>query len=150
MHTGRNFVKLVSSFFAALSFSAASTVSTLDYPTRPVRWVVGHPAGGSTDIFARRIGNRLPEKLGQQFIIESEPGAGNDIATESLVKGDTGGDDREAQEGRERNPRRADMKKRIAEVGGVPIVATSAEFDGIIQAETKWEKVVKFAGAQVE
>ena len=43
------------------------------------------------------------------------------------------------------------MKARLAELGGVPIVATPEEFGKIIQAETdKWEKVVKFAGARVE
>jgi len=43
------------------------------------------------------------------------------------------------------------MKQRLAELGGVPIVATPAEFGKIVQAETdKWEKVVKFAGARVE
>ena len=55
------------------------------YPTRPVRWVVGYPAGGSTDIFARLLGHRLSERLGQQFVIENKPGAGNNIATEQVV-----------------------------------------------------------------
>ena len=63
----------------------SGSASALDYPTRPVRWVVGYPAGGSTDIFARLIGQRLSEKLGQQFIIENKPGAGNNIATEQVV-----------------------------------------------------------------
>jgi tripartite-type tricarboxylate transporter receptor subunit TctC len=57
----------------------------LDYPTRPVRWVVGYPPGGATDIIARLIGQRLQEKLGQPFVIENKPGAGNNIATESVV-----------------------------------------------------------------
>jgi tripartite-type tricarboxylate transporter receptor subunit TctC len=61
------------------------SASALDYPARPVRWVVGYPAGGSTDIFARLIGQRLSEKLGQQFIIENKPGAGNNIATEQVA-----------------------------------------------------------------
>ena len=43
------------------------------------------------------------------------------------------------------------MKARLAELGGVPIIATPEEFGKVIQAETdKWEKVVKFAGARVE
>jgi tripartite-type tricarboxylate transporter receptor subunit TctC len=50
-----------------------------------VRWVVGYPAGGTTDILARIVGQRLSEKLGQQFVIENKPGAGNNIATESVV-----------------------------------------------------------------
>ena len=64
---------------------SCGSASALDYPARPVRWVVGYPAGGSTDIFARLIGQRLSEKLGQQFIIENKPGAGNNIATEQVV-----------------------------------------------------------------
>jgi len=63
----------------------------LDYPTRPIRFVVGYPAGGSTDIIARLIGQRLSERLGQQFVIENKPGAGNNIGTETVVKADPDG-----------------------------------------------------------
>jgi len=56
-----------------------------DYPTRPVKWVVGYPPGGATDIIGRLIGARLSERLGQQFVIENKPGAGNNIATESVI-----------------------------------------------------------------
>jgi len=63
----------------------------LDYPTRPVRFVVGYPAGGSTDIIARLIGQRLSDRLGQQFVIENKPGAGNNIGTETVVKADPDG-----------------------------------------------------------
>ena len=65
--------------------------SALDYPTRPVRFVVGYPAGGSTDIIARLIGQRLSDRLGQQFVIENKPGAGNNIGTESVVKAEPDG-----------------------------------------------------------
>ena len=63
----------------------------LDYPTRPIRFVVGYPAGGATDILARLIGQRLSERLGQQFVIENKPGAGNNIGTETVVKADPDG-----------------------------------------------------------
>ncbi|MEW6454366.1 MAG: tripartite tricarboxylate transporter substrate binding protein [Pseudomonadota bacterium] len=56
------------------------------YPTKPVRWIVGYPAGGSADIVARLIGQYLAEKLGQPFLIENKPGAGNNIATEAVVR----------------------------------------------------------------
>jgi tripartite-type tricarboxylate transporter receptor subunit TctC len=56
------------------------------YPTRPVRIVVGFTAGGSTDIGARLIGQWLQERLGQPFLIENRPGAGTNIATESVVR----------------------------------------------------------------
>jgi len=78
---------------SALGLLALTVVATapvgsamaLDYPTRPVRWVVGYPPGGATDIIARLIGQRLQEKLGQPIVIENKPGAGNNIATESVV-----------------------------------------------------------------
>jgi tripartite-type tricarboxylate transporter receptor subunit TctC len=63
----------------------APATADSSYPNKVVRWVVGYPAGGSTDIFARLIGQRLSEKLGQQFIIENRPGAGNNIATEAVA-----------------------------------------------------------------
>src|SRR5450755_2678495 len=78
----------------ALCISAIASIScasALDYPTHPVRWVVGYPPGGSTDILARLIGQRLSEKLGQQFVIENKPGAGNNIGTEAVVNAEPDG-----------------------------------------------------------
>src|ERR1700712_5309846 len=69
---------------SALIWPAGGALA-LDYPTRPVRFVVGYPPGGATDILARLIGQRLSEKLGQQFVIENKPGAGNNIGTETVV-----------------------------------------------------------------
>ena len=51
------------------------------YPTRPVRVIVGVPAGGPTDITARLIGQWLSERLGQPFVIDNRPGAGGNIAS---------------------------------------------------------------------
>src|SRR3979490_724876 len=65
--------------------------SALDYPNRPVRFIVGFPAGGATDILARIIGQRLSERLGQQFVIENKPGAGNNIGTETVVNAEPDG-----------------------------------------------------------
>jgi tripartite-type tricarboxylate transporter receptor subunit TctC len=65
--------------------------SALDYPTRPVRFVVGFPAGGATDILARIVGQRLSERMGQQFVIENKPGAGNNIGTETVVNAEPDG-----------------------------------------------------------
>src|SRR5947209_11607364 len=61
------------------------------YPARPVRIVVGFTAGGSTDIGARLIGQWLQERLGQPFVIENRPGAGTNIATESVVRAPSDG-----------------------------------------------------------
>ena len=76
--------------FAALYLVCTALVATggacaAEYPARPVRWIVGYPAGGTTDIVARLIGHWLSERLGQQFIIENKPGAGNNIAAEAAI-----------------------------------------------------------------
>jgi len=71
--------------------ASARRASALDYPTRPVRFLVGYPPGGATDILARLIGQRLSEKLGQQFVIENKPGAGNNIGTEAAVNAEPDG-----------------------------------------------------------
>jgi tripartite-type tricarboxylate transporter receptor subunit TctC len=62
-----------------------------DYPNHPVRWLVGYPPGGSTDIVSRLIGQYLSEHMGQQFVIENKPGAGNNLATEMATKADPDG-----------------------------------------------------------
>jgi tripartite-type tricarboxylate transporter receptor subunit TctC len=78
----------------AIGISAITSIGSaaaLDYPTRPVRWIVGYPPGGSTDIIARLIGQRLSERLGQQFVIENKPGAGNNIGTEAAINAEPDG-----------------------------------------------------------
>jgi tripartite-type tricarboxylate transporter receptor subunit TctC len=55
------------------------------YPTRPVRFIVGQAAGSSSDITARLVGQFLSEKLGQQFVVETRPGAAGNIATEFVT-----------------------------------------------------------------
>jgi tripartite-type tricarboxylate transporter receptor subunit TctC len=57
----------------------------LDYPTRPIHWVIGFPPGGGATIVARIMGRWLSERLGQQVVIENKPGAGTNIATEAVV-----------------------------------------------------------------
>jgi tripartite-type tricarboxylate transporter receptor subunit TctC len=57
-----------------------------DYPTRPVRLIVGFAPGQALDITTRMIGQWLSERLGQQFIVENRPGAGGNIGTEAVVR----------------------------------------------------------------
>jgi tripartite-type tricarboxylate transporter receptor subunit TctC len=76
--------------FGALGLALAAAAGVpqaraLDYPTRPVHVIVGYPAGGTTDILARLVGQYLSERLGQQFIIDNRSGAGNNIGTEAVV-----------------------------------------------------------------
>jgi tripartite-type tricarboxylate transporter receptor subunit TctC len=66
------------------AFSRAARAQ--NYPSRPVRIIVGFTAGGASDITARLLGQWLTVRLGQQFIIENRPGAGTNIATEAVAK----------------------------------------------------------------
>jgi tripartite-type tricarboxylate transporter receptor subunit TctC len=60
--------------------------SAQTWPERPVRVVVGFPAGGSVDIFARIIGQSLSEQFGQPFVLENRPGASGNIGTDAVVR----------------------------------------------------------------
>ena len=72
---------------AAAALPAVSRIASAQaYPTRPVRFIIGYPPGGSADITARLLGQWLSERLGQPFVIESRPGASTNIATEAVVR----------------------------------------------------------------
>ena len=71
----------------AAAFPVVSRVARADtYPVRPVRWIVGYPAGGGTDIFVRLVAQSLTERFGQSFVIENRGGAASNIATEAVVR----------------------------------------------------------------
>jgi tripartite-type tricarboxylate transporter receptor subunit TctC len=80
----RTFLQLAAGAAALPAVSHVARAQT--YPTRPVRLVVGAPAGGGFDIVARLMGQWLSERLGQSFVIENRPGAGSNIATEAVVR----------------------------------------------------------------
>ena len=61
-------------------------VSAQGYPAKPVRMVVAFPPGGSTDLSARALGEKLSAALGQPFVIENKPGASGNIGAESVAK----------------------------------------------------------------
>jgi len=77
--------RVIAAISLLIALLGASDAIADDYPSRPIKWVVGYPAGGTTDILARLIGQWLSEHLGQQFIIENRPGAGNNIGTEAVI-----------------------------------------------------------------
>ncbi|MDB5547507.1 MAG: Twin-arginine translocation pathway signal [Tardiphaga sp.] len=62
-----------------------------EWPTRPVKFVVPFSAGGTTDILARLVAQKLSEEYGQQFIVENKTGAGGNIAADSVAKGQADG-----------------------------------------------------------
>jgi tripartite-type tricarboxylate transporter receptor subunit TctC len=70
---------------AAAAILGADGALAQAYPTRPVRWVVPYTPAGTTDILARIMGQALSERMGQQFVIENKPGAGNNLGTETVV-----------------------------------------------------------------
>jgi tripartite-type tricarboxylate transporter receptor subunit TctC len=85
----RQFLQLAGA--AAAAPAIPQLASALDYPTRPVRIVVGYAAGGGTDIVARLMGQWLSERLGQQFVIENRTGAATNIGTEAVVRASADG-----------------------------------------------------------
>src|SRR4051812_20945047 len=73
------------SFAAAYSIAGIGSASAQDYPSRPVRWTIGFPAGGSTDILVRIMSEWLQTRLGQVVLVENKAGAGSSIATEAVI-----------------------------------------------------------------
>jgi tripartite-type tricarboxylate transporter receptor subunit TctC len=77
--------------FLQLSGAAAAVPTlprntwALDYPTKPLRWIVGYPAGGSADTVSRILAQWLTERLGQPVLIENRPGAGTNISLQATI-----------------------------------------------------------------
>ena len=69
-----------------MASAAPRIVWAQSYPSRPVRLVVGFAPGGANDIYARLVGQWLSERLSQPFVIENRPGAGSNIATETVLR----------------------------------------------------------------
>jgi len=71
----------------ALIVSLAAVGSTLaqSYPTHPIRWIIGFPPAGPTDILVRLMGDWLGNRLGQPVVVENKPGAASNIATEAVI-----------------------------------------------------------------
>jgi len=83
-------MRLLSRIVPALALLCAAVAlpaaAQSDYPTKPIKWVVGYPPGGTTDLLARLMGQYLSVKMGQQFIIENRAGGGNNIGTEYAIR----------------------------------------------------------------
>jgi tripartite-type tricarboxylate transporter receptor subunit TctC len=80
----RQFLQLAAGAAALPVLSRVAGAQT--YPTRPLRLIVGFPAGGVGDILARLLGQWLSERLGQPVVIENRPGAATNIAAEAVVR----------------------------------------------------------------
>ncbi len=72
--------------FAASLPTAAHSQTAANYPTKPIRYIVGYTPGGTADMLARAVGQKMTESWGQQVIVENRPGGGTNIATEVAAK----------------------------------------------------------------
>jgi tripartite-type tricarboxylate transporter receptor subunit TctC len=82
-------MRIVTGAFAALALTclaAAGPAQAQDYPSRPVRLVVGFPAGAAGDLVSRAVAGVLSQPLGQQIVVENRPGASSNIATELAAR----------------------------------------------------------------
>lgn len=70
---------------AAIGLGATAAYAQT-YPSRPLRWVVGYPAGGGTDFLARTVSARLSQQIGQPVLVDNRPGAGAIIASENVAR----------------------------------------------------------------
>jgi tripartite-type tricarboxylate transporter receptor subunit TctC len=84
----RNFIAWMG---ACCALAIPGLVAAQAYPTKPVRFIVSWPAGGSGDTVARIVADRMSKNLGQQIIVENRPGAGGKIGTLSVVRSDPDG-----------------------------------------------------------
>ena len=73
-------------YLSLLLLIACGYAQAQTYPVKPIRFVVGFPPGGTNDIVARALGQKLTEQMGQQFIIENRGGANSAIASEMFAK----------------------------------------------------------------
>src|SRR6266481_7350841 len=80
----RQFLHLATGAVAFPAISSSARAQT--YPIRPVRIIVGFPAGGPTDIVARVMAQWLSERLGRQFVVENRAGAASNIGTEAALR----------------------------------------------------------------
>ena len=85
MMPGLSLARIFALGLTGFTLAGIGNAAALDYPTRPVRWIVTYTPGGATDITARIMAQWLSERLGQQFIIENKPGGGNNIGTEAAI-----------------------------------------------------------------
>jgi tripartite-type tricarboxylate transporter receptor subunit TctC len=73
------------SFAMAMSPARFAAAQSVNYPAKPIRWIVPFPPGGSVDILARLAGAKLGENLGQQFVIDNRSGASGNVGTEIVA-----------------------------------------------------------------
>ena len=91
VHTTRAFAKfaklsLTACVFSWFSLTASSAAAQTNYPTKPIKLIVGFAPGGGSDLIARLVAAKLGPVLGQSVIVENKPGAGGNLAAELALK----------------------------------------------------------------
>lgn len=81
---------IVAGLLATAALPVRSAIAQ-QYPSRPIRWLVGYPAGGGTDVLARLLAGAMSPQLGQQLVIENRPGAATNIAAEAAARAEPDG-----------------------------------------------------------
>ncbi|MCP3473084.1 tripartite tricarboxylate transporter substrate binding protein [Bradyrhizobium sp. CCGUVB1N3] len=85
MITRRNFLRTAAAVATPLAAPRVFAMGNPSYPSRSVKWVVPYAPGGATDVLSRLLCQRLPERLGQTFVVENKPGAGSNIGTQAVI-----------------------------------------------------------------
>ena len=80
----RQVLQAITAAAAASAWSPARSAVT--YPTRPIRLIVGLPAGGTPDVYARLVADKMSPLLGQPIVVDNRPGASGNIATELMIR----------------------------------------------------------------
>lgn len=87
----RHWILALISMVVGLTGLSAGHAQNADYPTRPIKLLVGAPAGGTTDTMARAIAHEMSPALGQPVIVENKPGAGGNLAADAVAKSSSDG-----------------------------------------------------------
>src|SRR4051812_33336784 len=82
----RSISRIFTGLVLLCSLFALPASAQSDYPNKPIKFIVGYPPGGTTDLLARLMSQWLSQRLGQQVIVENKPGGGNNIGTEMAVR----------------------------------------------------------------
>ncbi|HZY17300.1 MAG TPA: tripartite tricarboxylate transporter substrate binding protein [Ramlibacter sp.] len=86
IHPTARLLRAASGWLAGATLAAAAAAQGADWPTRPVRVVVAFSAGGTTDILARSVSQKLAERFKQSFVVDNKPGGGGNIGTEMAAR----------------------------------------------------------------
>src|SRR6476661_10289943 len=79
-------VALLSALAAASALSVSQSARAQTYPSKPIHLIVPYPAGGGTDFFARLVGQKMSELIGQPIVVENKPGAATNLGADFVAK----------------------------------------------------------------